>query len=184
MFQTPKDKTRGLLVSIEKRMKPSMPPWRNDEEVFNYWVELAIRYTEEEIGAAFANHLAAGETRWPNYYKFRDLLRAERRRNRGTRPLAPVDDCEICDNTGWQQADNYTDPKTGNEYTQVRPCSCFRGFNTEKTRIWQDQIEKNQTTTASTSSSQTSKTPAPAPTSSASTADPQNASTNSSSLPF
>ena len=185
MLETPKDQARGILASIEKRMKPAFPPWRNDPEVFDYWVELAIRYTKEEIGTAFANHLQGGETRWPNYYKFRDLLRAERRRNRQNKPLQPVDDCGICDNSGWMPADNYTD-KVGNVYTQVRPCTCFRGFNTEKSPIWQDQIEKNQTTTESTNSSNTSQTTANATTTTSSvfTVKQENLSTDSFWEPF
>lgn len=183
MFQTPKDKARGLLVSIEKRMKPAMPPWRNDEEVFDYWVELVMRYTEEQVGAAFAAHLGGGQARWPNYYTFRDLLRAERRKTSTHKPVTPAEDCPDCANTGWMAAQCWQN-QVGHIYHQVQPCLCFRGTETRNTPIWQDQMEKNQTTDPSTGSLTNCPKNANAKKQYAFIAELANASTNSSSLPF
>ena len=183
MLETPKDKARGMLVSIEKRMKPAVPPWRNDPEVFDYWVELVMRYTDEQVSAAFAAHLGGGQSRWPNYYTFRDLLRNERRKISNYQPAAPAEDCDICSNTGWQQAECWQNQR-GHIYHQVRPCSCYRGFETEKSPIWQDQIERNQTTNPSTGSLTNCPENANAKKQYAWLAELANASTNSSSEPF
>ena len=183
MLETPKDKARGMLVSIEKRMKPAVPPWRNDPEVFDYWVELVMRYTDEQVSAAFAAHLGGGQSRWPNYYTFRDLLRTERRKTSNYQPAEPAEDCDTCANTGWQQAQCWQNQR-GHIYHQVKPCTCFRGFETEKSPIWQDQIEKNQTTNSSTGSLTNCPEPANAKKQYAWLAELANASTNSSSEPF
>ena len=121
-----------ILRTIERRLRPAKAPFAGDHDAMADWTQVLCRYESEQVAAAFTAHREAGNTRWPDYYTFRDLLK--RARSAAAHPSNPSHNCDICAGYGWAPADDIT--IINRTYTRVEPCTCPAGQQAERTELW------------------------------------------------
>ena len=83
------------LSTLERRLRPTPPPWNWDADVRNEWVELVTHYDEAVASVAFKSlerHYGA-QSKWPNWVQLRQALNDARRRNLEPDTITETDDC-------------------------------------------------------------------------------------------
>lgn len=71
-----------FLDTLERRLRPALPPWNWDKDVRTEWIELVTHYDEPAASQAFKaleRHHGA-QSKWPNWVQLRDALNKARRR--------------------------------------------------------------------------------------------------------
>lgn len=126
-----KSDAKTILNTVERRLKPSRSPWHGDPVVLEDWADLIVAYNEEQVRAAFSQHLEAGSGRWPNYYTFRDILRSVRSKQHHP---SNTSNCNACSGTGWVPDGERT--IRGHNYSVCIPCPCPAGQHTERTELY------------------------------------------------
>ena len=112
------------------RMRPATAPYDRSNKVRADWAELLKKYSASTCNDAWREWQNAGHTKWPNLYQLEALL--QRHGGVGT-----LNDCSMCDDTGWIEAPEYQ--HHGHTYTACQPCSCDHGKMVERSTIWRDR---------------------------------------------